>query len=71
MAGLLVTGGTCVTSWLAGFSHGMSIADAFMTSGGDAAGSGAALIAIGVLSTLAAIFVALPPARLTTASASA
>ncbi|WP_172979923.1 hypothetical protein [Agromyces agglutinans] len=60
-ATLVALAGIGLTSWLAGFSMGMSLADAFATGGGDAAASGAVLIGIGILAGLAAAVRILPP----------
>lgn len=59
--GLVLISATVFFQWFAGFGMGMGIADAFFTSGGDAAVSGTILSAIGFGATLAAIFVTLIP----------
>jgi hypothetical protein len=41
----------------------MSIADAFATSGGDAATSGPLIMALGTVAVVTAIFLAVPPRR--------
>jgi hypothetical protein len=61
--GLLLCGMTIFFQWWAGFAIGMSLADAFSTSGGDSAPSGPILSIIGQLSIVAAVFVALVPPR--------
>jgi hypothetical protein len=68
-AGFVLIGATVVGQWFAGFGMGMGIADAFMTSGGDAALTGALLALIGQASLVAALVVALPPRRLRPAAA--
>jgi hypothetical protein len=61
VAGLLIIGGTCGFHWMAGFSMGMSLADTFATSGGDAALSGPLLALVGQACVVAALFLALVP----------
>ena len=61
--GLFLVGATGACHWLAGFSMGMSLADTFMTSGGDAAPSGPVIALIGQAALIAAILVGLPPRR--------
>ena len=61
--GLLLIAATCAFAWIAGFHMGMSLADAFLTGGGDAALSGPVLMVFGQLSLVAALFIALAPAR--------
>jgi hypothetical protein len=61
VTGLLLVGGAAITLWMAGFNHGMSIADTFMTSGGDAAASGPLILALGTAAVIIAIFIAVPP----------
>lgn len=61
VAGLLIAGGALTTQWLAGFSMGMSIADAFATSGGDASITGALMTILGQVLLVAALFVAFVP----------
>ena len=56
----LVAGG----SWFVGFDMGMGMADAFMTSGGDAATSGPMLSLVGFCFAIAALLVGLLPTRL-------
>lgn len=68
--GLLVVGGTVFFQWFAGFSMGMSMADTFMTSGGDAAPTGAVLTILGQVALVAALLVGLRPHRLVTQSGS-
>ena len=55
-----VAGGT----WVIGFGMGMGMADAFMTSGGDAAVSGPVLAGIGGVAFVAALLVGLLPGRI-------
>lgn len=57
--GLLLVGGVVALVFLPGFSMGMGIADAFATSGGDAAGSGAVLAVIGMLAFAGTVIVSL------------
>lgn len=61
--GLLLIGVTVFFHWWAGFGMGMSLADTFATSGGDAAVSGPILSLVGQLALVAALFVALVPPR--------
>jgi drug/metabolite transporter (DMT)-like permease len=56
----LVAGG----SWIVGFSMGMGMADAFMTTGGDAAISGPILALIGLVYLVAALLIGLLPSRI-------
>lgn len=56
----LVAGG----SWVVGFSMGMGMADAFMTTGGDAAVSGPVLAVIGLVYLIAAVLIGLLPSRI-------
>lgn len=51
-------------SWVAGFSMGMGVADAFAVSGGDAAWTGPALTAAATVCGVAAALRILPPPRL-------
>ncbi|PZQ89895.1 MAG: hypothetical protein DI534_09040 [Leifsonia xyli] len=51
-------------SWFVGFGMGMGMADAFMTSGGDAAASGPMLTMVGILFALAALLIGLLPSRI-------
>lgn len=63
--GLLLVGGVTVLGYLPGFTMGMGMADAFMTSGGDAAPTGAVLALIGMLAlagTIVVSFVRVEPA---------
>ena len=62
--GLLVLGGTVFFQWFAGFGMGMSMADTFMTTGGDAAPTGAVLTILGQVALVAALLVGLRPHRL-------
>lgn len=62
-AGSMLVATAAATSWLAGFGMGLSLADAFLIDGGDAAGGGAVLTAVTVLALVAAVFAALVPAR--------
>jgi hypothetical protein len=59
VVGLLIIGGTCGFHWMAGFSMGMSLADTFATSGGDAAISGPVIALTGQACIVTALFVAL------------
>lgn len=62
--GLLLLGGTVTLVFLPGFSMGMGIADAFATSGGDAAASGGVLTLLGMLAfagTVVVSFVRVEP----------
>ncbi|CAN5515366.1 hypothetical protein BH10ACT7_BH10ACT7_07350 [soil metagenome] len=68
--GLLVVGGTVFFQWFAGFGMGMSMADTFMTSGGDAAPTGAVLTILGQVALVAALLVGLRPHRLVTRAGS-
>ncbi len=61
IVGLLLVAVTAMTSWIAGFNHGMSIADAFMTSGGDAAPSGMLILVFGLAAAVMAAVVAVAP----------
>jgi hypothetical protein len=70
VAGLLIVGGVVTTQWLAGFSMGMSIADAFATSGGDASITGALSTMLGQVLLVAAVFLAFVPQRLPRSSCS-
>jgi hypothetical protein len=70
VAGLLVVGATAATQWVAGFNMGMSLADTFMTSGGDAAVSGPVIAIVGLAALIAALFVGLAPHRVNLGSAS-
>jgi len=56
----LVAGG----SWFVGFGMGMGMADAFMTTGGDAAVSGPILALIGLAYLVAALLIGLLPSRI-------
>ena len=55
--GLLLIAGTVGLVGIPGFSMGMGIADAFATSGGDAAGSGAVLTLVGMLAVAGVLVV--------------
>lgn len=59
---LAAVSGTALSVTMAGFGMGMGIADAFATSGGDAAMSGPALVGLGVVSGIAGWVIALTPA---------
>jgi hypothetical protein len=61
--GLLMLGFTVTFQWTAGFSMGMSMADTFATTGGDAAVTGPVLTIVGMLALVGAILVGLAPAR--------
>jgi hypothetical protein len=61
--GLVLLGATSGFHWFAGFTMGMSLADAFGTSGGDAAWTGPLVAVTGQLALVAALFVALVPRR--------
>ncbi len=61
VVGFLLVGVTASLHWLAGFSMGMSLADTFMTSGGDAAVSGPLIALIGLAAMVAALFIGLVP----------
>lgn len=63
VAGLLVVGLTAATHWMAGFNMGMSLADTFMTGGGDAAVSGPVIAIVGQTALIAALLVGLAPHR--------
>jgi len=56
----LIAGGT----WFLGFGMGMGIADAFMTTGGDAAVSGRILSTVGAVFGVAALLLGLLPSRI-------
>lgn len=51
-------------SWIVGFGMGMGMADAFMTTGGDAAISGPLLAVIGLVYLVAALLIGLLPSRI-------
>lgn len=61
--GLCLIAGAALSSWIAGFAMGMSLADTFATSGADAAVTGPLLTALGCLTAIAALFVSLPAAN--------
>jgi hypothetical protein len=61
--GLVLISATCLFSWFAGFNMSMSLADAFATSGGDAAWSGPLIALTGQAAMIAALFVVLAPRR--------
>jgi len=63
-AGLLGVALAAGGVWIAGFGMGMGMADAFMTSGGDAAGSGLVLMVIAIGYAIAAVLVGLLPTRI-------
>ncbi|TFC58563.1 hypothetical protein E3O62_10255 [Cryobacterium sp. TMT2-15-1] len=65
VVGLLLVGTTASFHWFAGFNMGMSLADTFMTSGGDAAISGPAIAIAGQTALVAALLIGLPPLRYT------
>ena len=60
-SGLIVVGLTLSFHWIAGFNMGMSLADTFAISGGDAAASGPALSILGQLCLVAIVWLALLP----------
>ncbi|WP_341952486.1 hypothetical protein [Salinibacterium sp. TMP30] len=62
-AGLTVVGLTLAFHWVAGFNMGMSLADTFAISGGDAAISGPALSILGQLCLVTIVWLALLPRR--------
>ena len=62
-SGLIVVGLTLSFHWFAGFNMGMSLADTFAISGGDAATSGPALSIVGQLCLVAIVWLALLPQR--------
>lgn len=66
VVGLLVVGATASFHWFAGFNMGMSLADTFMTSGGDAALSGPVIAIVGQTALVAALLVGLAPRRYST-----
>lgn len=59
--GLAVIAGTALSVWVAGFGMGMGIADAFGTSGGDAASTGLVSILVGLLAGIPAVLLASVP----------
>lgn len=61
--GLLLGGTTASFQWFAGFNMGMSLADTFMTSGGDAAMSGPVIGIVGQAALIAALLIGLTPRR--------
>lgn len=64
VTGLLLHWATATLFWFAGFNMGMSLADTFMTSGGDAAASGPIIAIVSQFALVAALLVGLaPPAR--------
>lgn len=65
VVGLLLVGTTASFHWFAGFNMGMSLADTFMTSGGDAAISGPAIAIVGQTALVAALLIGLAPRRYT------
>lgn len=65
VVGLLLVGTTASFHWFAGFNMGMSLADTFMTSGGDAAISGPVIAIVGQTALVAALLIGLAPHRYT------
>lgn len=63
VVGLLLVGATASFHWFAGFNMGMSLADTFMTSGGDAAISGPAIAIAAQMALVAALLIGLAPHR--------
>ncbi|TFC94093.1 MULTISPECIES: hypothetical protein [Cryobacterium] len=63
VVGLLTVGATASFHWFAGFNMGMSLADTFMTGGGDAAISGPAIGVVGQTALVVALLIGLPPHR--------
>lgn len=63
VTGLLLVGVTTGFLFWAGFNMGMSLADTFRTSGGDAAISDPVLAILGQLVLVAALLIGLPPRR--------
>ena len=61
--GLLTVGAAASFQWFAGFNMGMSLADTFMTSGGDAAASGPVIALVGQTALIAALLIGLAPRR--------
>jgi hypothetical protein len=61
--GLVLVGAAASCHWIAAFGMGMSLADAFATSGGDAAPGGAIIAVLGQAALVAALFVGLIPRR--------
>lgn len=70
LAGFGLTGVAVVAggSWFVGFGMGMGMADTFVTSGADAAASGPAFTAIGIVFAMAALLVGLLPSRIRSVS---
>ena len=62
--GLLMVVMTVFFEFFAGFGIGMSLADTFFTSGGDAAVTGPVLTIVGMLALVAALLIGFAPARL-------
>jgi len=65
IAGVAVVAGG---AWFVGFGMGMGMADAFATTGGDAAASGPVFTVIGIVFAIAALLVGLLPARIRSTS---
>gem|GEM_PF-3797926 len=61
VVGLILVGVTASFHWIAGFTMGMSLADTFGTSGGDAEVTGSLIALIGQAALVAALFVGLVP----------
>jgi hypothetical protein len=61
--GLVLVGAAASCHWVASFGMGMSLADAFGTSGGDAAPGGAIIALVGQAALVAALFLGLAPRR--------
>lgn len=61
VVGLLLVGWTAIFHYVAGFNMGMSLADTFAVSGGDAAVGGLLLAITGQIALVAALFVSLRP----------
>ena len=59
--GLVLVGAAASFHWMAAFGMGMSLADTFATSGGDAAPGGAIIALVGQAALVAALFVGLVP----------
>lgn len=63
VVGALLVAAAAMTQWLAGFTTGMSLADTFATSGGDAAVSGPILAVVALLAVMTALFAGFAPGR--------
>ncbi len=61
VTGLLLAGTTVGFQFFAGFNMGMSLADTFMTTGGDRAMSGSVIATIGQFALVAALIIGLSP----------